>query len=179
MKDHLTEREQVMNHKTKCHAGFIIVSIFLMVVVPLSEARKSSTNASLTNANQKVFNAYGGYEVFGELPKGFEGVSRLLVFRSVGRSKPRFPSALQTIINPSTGNIVEYKLIASVITRNKFTFTTASIHDVSYRFEGRFLFDRPDQVDNRPSIEGQLSKYQNGTKVAEGKIAFTACACVE
>ncbi|SRR5713226_2510380 len=158
----------------------VVIDFTVLTIVPLSEARKTPPNPSLFSVSQKGFNPDGGYDVFGELPKGFGGVSRLLVFRSLGRRRPRFSSALQTSVNPSTGKIVEHKFIASVITRDKFIFTTASIRGVSYRFEGRFLSDQPYRVEeSKPAIEGQLTKFQNGNKVAEAKIAFASCVCVE
>jgi hypothetical protein len=176
-KNHLTEGEQVMNRKSKWNIVFIIVSIFL-AVGPWSEVSMSSANASLPDVAQRGFNPDGGYNVFGETPKGFEDVSQLLIFRSLRGRKPLFPSALQIYIRSSHKDI-EYRFVASVIIRNKFTFTTASIRGVSYRFEGRFLFDQPYRVDNKPVIEGQLSKYKNGAKVAECKIGFTGCDCVD
>jgi len=166
-----------MNSRWKSQTAFVIGCMFL-IVAPLSEASKSPSDTPRRGASQRGFNPDGGYNVFGENPKGFEDVSQLLIFRSLRGRKPLFPSALQIYIRSSHKDI-EYRFVASVITRNKFTFTTASIRGVSYRFEGRFLFDQPYQVDNKPAIEGQLSKYKNGAKVAEGKIAFTGCDCVD
>jgi hypothetical protein len=177
MKNHLTERGQVMKRKAKCHTGFIIVLIFL-TVIPLSAARASIDSVSFVNAaSQKGFNPDGGYDAFGEMPKSFEEVKRLYIFRMRNNRRPRYASGLDTWNDPEKSTL--YKFISSLITRNKFTFTTATVRGVSYRFEGRFLFDQPNRVDDRPTIEGQLSKYKNGSKVAEGKIGFTGCDCVD
>ena len=166
-----------MNRKAKGHTGLVIALAFL-ILGPLSEANASIGAVSFVNAaNQKGFNPDGGYDVFGETPKGFEDVKRLYIFRMRNNRRPRYSSGLDTWNDPEKSTL--YKFISSLITRNKFTFTTATIRGVSYRFEGRFLFAQPTQLDDRPTIEGQLSKYKNGAKVAEGKIAFTGCDCVD
>jgi len=175
IKNHLTDREQIMNRKAKCHTSLIIAITFL-ILGPLSAASASIGTVSLVNAaSQKWFNPDGGYDVFGETPKGFEDVKRLYIFRMRNNRRPRYSSGLDTWNDPEKSTL--YKFISSVITRNKFTFTTATVRGVSYRFEGRFLFAQPAQFDDRPTIEGQSSKYQNGAKVAEGKMAFTGCDC--
>ncbi len=164
-----------MNRKAKGHTGLIIISIFLMVV-SLSEASTSLSTASLlSTSNQKRFNPDGGYDVFGETPKGLEDVKRLYIFRMRNNRRPRYSSGLDTWNDPEKSTL--YKFISSLITRNKLTFTTGTIRGVSYRFGGRFLFAQPTQLDDRPTIEGQLSKYKNGAKVAEGKVPFTGCDC--
>ena len=166
-----------MKRKAKGHTGLVIALAFL-ILGPLSEASASIGTVSLVNAaSQKRFNPDGGYDVFGETPKGFEDVKRLYIFRMRNNRSPRYASGLDTWNDPEKSTL--YKFINSLITRNKFTFTTATVRGVSYRFEGHFLFDQPTQFDDGPTIEGQLSKYKNGTKVAEGKIAFTGCDCVD
>ena len=156
----------------------VIVSMFLMVVSWSEASTSLSTTSLLSASNRKGFNPDGGYDAFGEAPAGFEHINRLYIFRNSGKRKSRFQSSLESF-NRATEKSVEYRFVASLITRNKFTFATASIRGVSYRFEGRFLFDQPTQLDDRPTIEGQMSKYKNGVKVAEGKMAFTGCDCVD
>ena len=172
-----SEGGPVTNRKSKCHTSLIIAITFL-ILGSLSAASASIGTVSLVNAaSQKRFNPDGGYDVFGETPKGFEDVKRLYIFRLRNNRSPRYLSGLDTWNDPEKSTL--YKFINSLITRNKFTFTTATVRGVSYRFEGRFLFDEPAGLDDKPTIEGQLSKYKNGAKVAEGKIAFTGCDCAD
>ena len=63
------------------------------------------------------------------------------------------------------------------VKRNNFTFTTVTRHGVYYSFSGRFLkggvYAMTELNDESPILEGTLTRYRDGKKVAEGKLRFT------
>ncbi len=72
------------------------------------------------------------------------------------------------------GTNIRFKSL--IVKRNNFTFTTVSRRGVTYSFAGRFLkggvFGAGDLDDETPVLEGTLTKYQAGKKVAEAKLRF-------
>jgi len=62
------------------------------------------------------------------------------------------------------------------VKREKFTFVTTPVRGVSYSFSGRFLkggvFAETVLDDQSPVLEGVLTKFVSGKKVAEAKLQF-------
>ena len=62
------------------------------------------------------------------------------------------------------------------VKRKKFTFITTQVRGVSYSFSGRFLksgvFAETVLDDQSPVLEGVLTKFVSGKKVAETKLQF-------
>jgi hypothetical protein len=84
----------------------------------------------------------------------------------------RLPSpGLQTV----EGKTYRFKTLT--VKRNNFTFTTVTIDDVSYSFTGKFLkggnFAATWLGDEAPVLEGTLTKFRGGKKLAEAKLKFS------
>jgi hypothetical protein len=64
-----------------------------------------------------------------------------------------------------------------VVKRDNFTFTTVVVRGVSYGFTGKFLkggnFAAAWSGDEDPVLEGTLTKFRDGKKVAEAKLKFS------
>ena len=69
-----------------------------------------------------------------------------------------------------------YRFKTLNVKRNNFTFTTVTLKGVSYSFSGKFLkggiIRRRILDDETPVLEGTLTKYREGKKVAEAKLKF-------
>ena len=63
------------------------------------------------------------------------------------------------------------------VKRDNFTFTTIALRGVSYSFAGKFLKDgvyaAGDLDEETPVLEGTLTKFRDGKKVAEANLKFT------
>jgi hypothetical protein len=81
---------------------------------------------------------------------------------------------------PSPGlqlnNGTTYRFTTLVVKRDNFTFTTMSIRGVSYSFAGKFLkggvYASGILDDETPVLEGTLTKFRGGKKVAEANLKF-------
>ena len=83
----------------------------------------------------------------------------------------RLPSAGLELVN---GTSLRFKTLN--VKRNNYTFTTVARKGVSYSFSGRFLkggvYSSGILDDETPVLEGTLTKFRNGEKVAEAKLKF-------
>jgi len=81
---------------------------------------------------------------------------------------------------PSPGlqlnNGTTYRFKTLNVKRDNFTFTTMSIRGVSYSFAGKFLkggvYASGILDDETPVLEGTLTKFRDGKKVAEANLRF-------
>ena len=81
---------------------------------------------------------------------------------------------------PSSGlqlnNGTTYRFKTLNVKRDNFTFTTISIRGVSYSFAGKFLkggvYASGILDDETPVLEGTLTKFRDGKKVAEANLKF-------
>ena len=75
----------------------------------------------------------------------------------------------------NNGKRLRFKTL--IVKRDNFTFTTFPLSGVSYEFSGKFLkggvYSSSDLDDTIPVLEGTLSKFRNGQKVAEAKLTFS------
>ena len=75
-----------------------------------------------------------------------------------------------------TNNGKRYRFKTLSVKRERFTFTTMTVAGVSYSFSGRFLkggvYSSGILDDETPVLEGTLTKFRGGTKVAEAKLKF-------
>lgn len=74
------------------------------------------------------------------------------------------------------GKTIRFKTLA--VKRDNFTFTTMTTSSgISYTFAGKFLkggvYYASDLDDTIPVLEGTLTKFRNGQKVAEKKLTFS------
>src|SRR5215217_1141801 len=81
---------------------------------------------------------------------------------------------------PSPGlqlnNGTSYRFKTLNVKRDNFTFTTMSIRGVSYSFAGKFLkggvYASGILDDETPVLEGTLTKFRDGKKIAEANLKF-------
>lgn len=75
----------------------------------------------------------------------------------------------------NNGKMFHYKTLT--VKRDDFSFTTVTLGRVYYTFSGKFLrggvFAEQDLYDEQPVLEGVLTKYKDGKKVAEAKLKFS------
>ena len=83
----------------------------------------------------------------------------------------RLPSAGLQLIDGTT-----YRFKTLNVKQHNFTFTTVTLKGISYSFSGRFLkggvYSSGILDDETPVLEGTLTKFQNGKKVAGAKLKF-------
>lgn len=83
----------------------------------------------------------------------------------------RLPSAGLQLNNGTT-----YRFKTLNVKQNNFTFTTVALKGVSYSFSGKFLkggvYSSGILDDETPVLEGTLTKFRNGQKLAEAKLKF-------
>jgi hypothetical protein len=83
----------------------------------------------------------------------------------------RLPSPGLQLINGTT-----YRFKTLTVKRDNFTFTTMTLRGVSYSFAGRFLksgvYASGILDDETPVLEGTLTKFRGGKKVAEANLKF-------
>ena len=75
-----------------------------------------------------------------------------------------------------TNNGKRYRFKTLSVKQERFTFTTMTVAGVSYSFSGRFLkggvYSSGILDDETPVLEGTLTKFRGGTKVADAKLKF-------
>ena len=118
--------------------------------------------------NRARFDPDGSFWIHEEAPNEFSEVSAINLNAKKLR---RLPSpGLQ--ITDSTN----YRFKTLSVKRDNFTFTTVALKGVSYSFSGKFLkggnFAATALNDEVPVMEGTLTRYSNGKKVAEAKLKF-------
>ena len=69
-----------------------------------------------------------------------------------------------------------YRYKTLTVKRDNFTFTTMTVRGIYYTFSGRFLkggvYGAGDLNDETPVLEGTLTRFRNGKKVAEANLKF-------
>lgn len=118
---------------------------------------------------QTKFNPDGAFFAIGELPNGFTDFSGIYLN---GRRLRRLPTQSLQLNN---GKMFHYKSLT--VKQDNFSFTTEMLGGVYYTFAGKFLrggvFSELDLNDEQPVLEGTLTKYKGGKKVAESKLKFS------
>jgi len=132
--------------------------LFLIVAAVPSHAQKNSPR----------FDPDGSFWVSGTPPDDFLELSAINLN---ARRMRRLPSPGLQVTDGTT-----YRFKTLTVKRNSFTFTTVSLKNISYSFSGRFLrggvYAETELNDERPVMEGTLTKYRAGNKVAEARIQF-------
>jgi hypothetical protein len=131
---------------------------FALISVPVVGQRTKSTR----------FDPNGSFWLHGEPPTDFSDFSGINLNAKRSRQLPQ--PGLQT----NDGKTYRFKTLT--VKRELFTFTTMTIANVSYSFSGRFLkggvYSAGDLDDETPVLEGTLTKFRGGRKVAEAKLKF-------
>jgi len=123
----------------------------------------------ISGIGQGKFNPDGAFFLIGEPPAGFSDFSGIYLN---GRRLRRIPTQSLQLNN---GKIFHYKTL--IVKQDDFRFTTVTVGGVYYTFAGKFLrggvFAEQDLYDEQPVLEGVLTKYKNGKKVADAKLKFS------
>jgi hypothetical protein len=118
---------------------------------------------------QAKFNPDGAFFLIGEAPTGFSDFSGIYLN---GRRLRRLPTQAMHLNN---GKMFHYKSL--VVKRDNFSFTTVTMGGVYFTFSGKFLrggvFAEQDLNDEQPVLEGVLTRYKGGSKVAEARMKFS------
>ena len=117
---------------------------------------------------KKSFDPDGSFWIIGDHGDGFSDFGGINLNAKRLRRLP--PSGVQI----NDGKTFRFKTLN--VKRDNFTFTTVTIGGTYYTFSGRFLmggvFAATDLSDERPVLEGVLTKYKSGKKVASNKLKF-------
>jgi hypothetical protein len=115
-----------------------------------------------------AFNPDGAFFLIGEPPKEFSEFDGIYLN---GRRLRRIPSQSLQLNNKT----FHYKSLS--VKQDDFRFTTLTVGGVYFTFVGKFLrggvFAEQDLADEQPVLEGVLTKFKNGNKVAEAKLKFS------
>ena len=135
----------------------LILALFSLLVTPAS-AQKSSAR----------FDPDGSFWIHGDAPTDFSDFSAINLNAKRSRQLP--PAGLQL----NNGTTLRFKTLN--VKQTNFTFTTLVIKGVSYSFSGKFLkggvYASGILDDQTPVLEGTLSKFRDGQKLAEAKLKF-------
>jgi hypothetical protein len=133
------------------------VSIFLLLSL-----------ASVTFAQRTRFDPDGSFW----LKDGTTPPTEFSDFSAINLNSKRarhLPSPGLQLIN---GTTFRFKTLS--VKRDNFTFTTMTVRGVSYGFAGKFLkggvYGAGDLDSETPVLEGTLTKFRNGKKVAEANL---------
>jgi hypothetical protein len=115
------------------------------------------------------FDPDGSFWIVGEAPNEFSEFGAINLNSKRSRQLPIQGFELRT------GKRLAFKTLT--VKRDNFTFTTITSGGVSYAFSGKFLkggvYSAGELDDETPVLEGTLTKFRGGQKVAEAKLKFT------
>lgn len=125
--------------------------------------------AASASAQQKSrFDPSGAFWVDGEPPADFSDFSAINLNMRQLRRLPT--SGLQ--LNDGTS----FRFRTVIVKQSNFTFTTVTLKGIYYTFSGKFLkggdFAATWQGEETPVLEGTLTKFKAGRKVADAKLKF-------
>jgi len=153
----------------------LAISVSCLLCAPvLACVRAACAPSAFWPVAQKTFRPYGYYSLVGPHPKGFESFDTIQYWRREDEQSGPDISERLSGVNERGGTRYRYQTIS--VNRQRFVFTTAKVRGNSYSFAGRFL--RTDFVDadmdfDKPVLEGRLTRYRNGKKVAEASVRLS------
>lgn len=138
----------------------VCVSIFLLLLA----ATSGLTQRKQSNAR---FDPDGSFWIHGSPPAEFSD------FDSINLNAKR----LRYLNSPGLMmRTTRYRYKTLSVKRDNFTFTTMTVRGVFYTFSGKFLkggvYGAGDLDDETPVLEGTLTKFRDGKKVAEANLKF-------
>jgi len=133
--------------------------IFLLLCLTASPAS--------TQRKQARFDPDGSFWIHGTPPPEFSD------FDSINLNAKR----LRYLNDPGLlMRTTRYRYKTLTVKRDNFSFTTMTVRGIFYTFSGRFLkggvFGAGDLDDETPVLEGTLTRFRNGKKVAEANLKF-------
>jgi hypothetical protein len=140
----------------------LCVSIFLLLCVA---AASGFTQRKQSSAR---FDPDGSFWIHGNPPNEFSD------FGGINLNAKRLRRLPSPGVQTNDGTTYRFKTLT--VKRNNFTFTTVVLRRVSYSFAGKFLrggvYGAGDLDDETPVLEGTLTKFRGGKKVAEANLKF-------
>jgi hypothetical protein len=137
----------------------IILAFALMIL---------SSTPALGQNKSAPFDPDGSFWLLGDPPNEFSDFGGINLNAKRSRHLPG--AGLQT----NDGKTYRFKTLS--VKRNNFTFTTMTLGGISYSFSGRFLkggvYTSAALNDEVPVLEGTLTKFRAGKKLAEAKLKF-------
>ena len=129
----------------------------------------TATWASIpAQARQTRFDPSGTFWISGDPPVGFSD------FSAINLNMRRLRRLPASGVQLNDGTSFGFRTIT--VKQSNFTFTTATLRGVYYTFSGRFLkggdFAAAWMGDEETVLEGTLTKYKGGKKVADAKLKF-------
>ena len=116
------------------------------------------------------FDPDGSFWILGEPPNEFSEFGGINLNAKRSRQLPVQGFQL------TSGKNIRFKTL--IVKRNNFSFTTVTTAGgISYAFSGKFLkggvYSAGDLDDTIPVLEGTLTKFRGGQKIAEAKLKFS------
>jgi len=132
----------------------------------LLSAGRNLEATGIARAAGETFEFDGYYVISGTAPRGFENLAD--VPQQIGGNTKSAYGHIETRAG------TDFKFTAISVSREKITFATRAIRGISYKFEGRFLTDKPTKAPaDEVVLEGTLVKLQAGKQVASANVRFT------
>ena len=127
------------------------------------------TSPALSQNKTARFDPDGSFWVLGQPP------NELSEFGGINLNAKRSRQLPSPGLQTTNGTTYRFKTL--IVKRDNLTFTTMSRAGVSYSFSGRFLkggnFSAAEFNDEVPVLEGTLTKFRGGKKLAEAKLKFS------
>jgi len=128
----------------------------------------SGTSALCQNKSTR-FDPDGSFWIIGKPPAEFSD------FSAINLNAKRLRRLPSPGVQTNDGKNFRFKTLT--VKQNSFTFTTVTLGGVSYTFSGKFLkggnFAATWLDDESPILEGTLTKFRAGNKLAEAKLKFS------
>ena len=139
---------------------FFIFVLLCVIATPAVAQRKTTAR----------FDPDGSFWIQGQPPNEFSDFGGINLNAKRLR---RLPSpGVQDSLNAGTN----YRFKTLTVKRDNFRFTTMVVRGVSYSFVGKFLkggvYGAGNLDDETPVLEGTLTKFRGGKKVAEANLKF-------
>ena len=126
-----------------------------------------TASPTFTQRKQARFDPDGSFWIHGTPPPEFSD------FDSINLNAKR----LRYLNDPGLlMRTTRYRYKTLTVKRDNFSFTTMTVRGIFYTFSGRFLkggvYGAGDLDDETPVLEGTLTRFRNGKKVAEANLKF-------
>ena len=128
-----------------------------------------ASTVALAQTKTARFDPDGSFWIHGESPNDFSEFGAINLNAKRSRQLPLQGFEIRT------GKRLPFKTLT--VKRDNFTFTTVTVGGISYAFSGKFLkggvYSAGDLDEETPVLEGTLTKFRGGQKIAEAKLKFS------
>jgi len=146
-----------MNNLTKASLGIVVILLFSFLAPEVTGLQRRNR-----------FDPDGSFWINGDAPDGF------LDFGGINLNAKKLRRLPTPGVQLNNGKTFRFKTLS--VAQERFTFNTLVVSNISYSFTGKFLrggvFEAAGLDDMTPVLEGVLTKYKSGKKVAEAKLKF-------